>query len=266
MEALTSPHPVRSGIEKRPKQIGHGANGLQPIAESADGARDGLSPATSRAPTFQALMKFAGSMQAEINKGTRQTSEQNHEQPATGMRLLNPFFAGSGIKKAAGKQQETNDEEEQRGGEIECALQHPDSEHAGDSCVAFLSEKERTNRLANAREKKNRGKSHQRGAIGFPESGSAHIPGKTLPAQRANRVTAIDGDDGKKQKRDIRQTDAVDKFFPGEVREMNLVTGMISERAKSGDHDEADKKFAVIGAHPCGETNRSLSACQESRR
>jgi hypothetical protein len=49
--------------------------------------------------------------------------------------------------------------------------------------------------------------------------------------------------------RDIRKADGVHELLPGEVRQMNLVTGTVSERAEDDDDDKADYKFAVIGAH-----------------
>ena len=118
--------------------------------------------------------------------------------------LLHPIRVGSGVRQPARKNEQAQSGKSHGGGEIKYALQHPNAKHARHRLLALTRQKQRTNRLPGPAEHEDRREAHDRRGENIGEPCGPEISRKTLPANGAKSVTAIDSDQRQQQKPRVR--------------------------------------------------------------
>ena len=113
---------------------------------------------------------------------------------------------------------------------------------------------------------KDRGKTHQRPGVGVGEIRGTEVSAEPLPANRTDRVTAVDSNQAKQKKADIGLADAEDKLLPREVRQVNLVAGLIGERHQCRQNQQSNKNPSKSASHSHASVTVGTSECQEMTR
>ena len=259
-------HPVQRGVENGRQQVGSGANGLQPFADSRNG-RSEAAPETARgAPTLQSAIHDRRAMQAVVDQKCNQAS---HRGRAAASRrccaLSTQFISAPASDKRFGKTSKARQARTAAAEKSQNRSKKKIPNMLATGRRSLRARMQRADGLAGAPQNKNGRKAHQRAGIRVQEIGGADVPAEALPADRADRVTRVNPDQAKQKKQNIRLADAGDEFPPGKVGQMNLMARVIGERHHARQNQQRDEYPTESSTHSQARLTAAGTGCQERR-
>ena len=201
-------------------------------------------------------------MDAEINQeGYQDAKSQKNEHPA-GAHCTHQRRISLAGERAMRNLQQGNAGEDRRRSQVHNSLEDVNPEHSGNWQIFLAGDQQRADRFAGAAEKKQAGKTHDRGGINRGKTAFAQIAGKALPAHSANGVGGVDGDEGEEQERQIGVAQGGAEKPPMESFEADGIAKLVEQRGKSDDREKGHGKLAERSAHPSRTVAVSLAECQ----
>ena len=126
---------------------------------------------------------------------------------------------------------------------VEQPLEDVEAEHIGHGELFLASKKDRTDGLAGAAEQKNCGESSEGQFVDGPEIGRAEILLEDLPAKGAQRVAAVNGDEGEQQVPEICSANGVKQSGAAKIGEIDESGGAINDEAQDAESDQGQEEF-----------------------
>ena len=141
------------------------------------------------------------------------------------------------------EQEESDRGDDCRACQIEQAFERINSKEIGNGQLFFARQQQRPYRFTGAAKKKDSRKARERHRVNRPETRGAQISLEDFPAQRTQRVTGVDGDDGKNQQEGIGIADGVEQLCPAKIRKIDHSARTADDKPQQQQSNQDDKKL-----------------------
>ena len=221
----------------------------KPFADSGNGGRETHPHSPAVAPPLQARIDRRRPVHAVVNQDRRKTDQRGEKQPGSVPGAVHPIHVRPRIGEPVRKHQQAQAGQRRGRGKVAESFQKKYSEHAGDREAILPREQQRAAlALRPGQEQKSR-RSPSACRVRVQESRWTQITAEALPPDGADRIASINRNERKQEQPDICLADARDEFAPGEIGQMNLMTGLVGERDHARQNHQGNQYPTKSSTH-----------------
>src|SRR5690349_4612599 len=141
------------------------------------------------------------------------------------------------------EQEESDRDDESRARQVEQAFKRINSKQVRNGQLFFARQQQRPHRFTGAAKKKDSGEARERHRVNRPETRGAQISLEHFPAQRTQRVTGVDGDNGKNQQEGIGIADGMEQLCPAKIRKIDHSARTVDDKPQQQQSNQDGKKL-----------------------
>lgn len=239
--------PVGGGVKGGHAEIGEGADGAEAEGEAGEETGEACAEAGVMLPFGGFAFEVGGAVEAEVDEEEDEEDDDDEKSGAGGANGVESGIIFGGAEEGVGDEAEGEAGECKRRDGVPDAFEDVDAEHAGDGEIFAAGDEERANGFAGAAEEKDGSEAHERGAVDAREAGRAQIAAEAAPAEGAEAIAGVDGDEGEQEKFPAGVANGVGEVVPGDG-----VAITIDKDGDDGEEEEEGEDAAEVGTHSIG--------------